>query len=179
MTSLDLVTVRLKTEDTLRHVRPRILHAAEAAEVFQDFLGDLDREMLALLTLDTKGYAINLSVISIGTLNQGIAHPREVFKTAILSNASFVLLGHNHPSGDITPSQNDIELTARIAEAGTLMGIPLRDHIIVGPGEAFYSFREKHEELFLENRTWQERSAKLTAAAGRTLGAKKKDALKR
>ena len=81
-------------------------------------------------------------MVSVGTLNKASVHPREVFKTAILSNAASIMAFHNHPSGETTPSQQDIQLTNRLYEAGELLGIKLLDHLIIGDG-TFTSLKEK------------------------------------
>lgn len=81
-------------------------------------------------------------MVSKGNLNSSIVHPREIFKRAVLNNAASIICMHNHPSGDPTPSQNDIDITKRIDEAGELMGIPLLDHVIIGDG-TYISLKEK------------------------------------
>ncbi len=80
-------------------------------------------------------------MVSTGSLNQSIVHPRELFKTALLSSAAAVILIHNHPTGDPTPSTEDIELTRRLKEAGEMIGIRVLDHIVVG--DSYYSFAER------------------------------------
>ena len=105
-------------------------------------LEDLDREQFIIACLNTKNEPTNISIVSVGTLNKAIVHPREVFKTAILSNAANVIAFHNHPSGDTEPSQQDIQLTNRLYEAGELLGIKLLDHLIIGDG-TFTSLKEK------------------------------------
>ena len=92
--------------------------------------------------IDTKNQPTSINICSRGSLNSCIVHPREVFKPAILSNASSIILGHNHPSGVTTPSQEDINLTKRLQEAGTILGIEVIDHIIIGD-EGYCSFKEK------------------------------------
>lgn len=82
-------------------------------------------------------------IVGMGTLNSVLVHPREVFKSAILSNASSIILAHNHPSGDPEPSRHDIEVTKRLAEAGNLMGIEVLDHIVVAENR-YFSFREEN-----------------------------------
>jgi DNA repair protein RadC len=79
--------------------------------------------------------------VSVGSLNQSIVHPRELFKTALLSSAAAIILVHNHPSGDPTPSREDIEITRRLKEAGEILGVKLLDHIIVG--SSYLSFTER------------------------------------
>ena len=94
----------------------------------------LDREHFVVLLLDIKNKVIGINTVSIGNLDSSIAHPREVFKPAILSNAGSILLAHNHPSGDPTPSREDIEITHRLVNAGNILGINVLDHIIIGDG---------------------------------------------
>lgn len=139
---LDIVSVRLKKEGTLYDVLPKIETSEVAAAVFSDFLSEMDREVVAMLTLNQRSKPINLSVISMGTLTESPVHPREVFKTALLSNAASIIIAHNHPSGDVEPSDKDMLLTERLQEAGKLMGIELMDHIIIGESGEYYSFRE-------------------------------------
>ena len=92
--------------------------------------------------LDMKNQPTSISVVSIGSLNSAIVHPREVYKTAILSNAASIIIAHNHPSGIVDPSHEDITLTNRLDEAGKIIGIKLLDHLIIGYGN-FYSFKEE------------------------------------
>lgn len=106
------------------------------------FLMQETKEHFAALHLDGKNRIVCLDVVSIGSLNQSIVHPREVFKTACLSNAAAVILVHQHPSGDATPSREDISITKRLQEAGDIMGIKVLDHVIVGDGE-YVSFVER------------------------------------
>ncbi len=96
--------------------------------------GKKKEHFLALL-LDTRGRLIKVSEISVGSLDGSIVHPREVFKEAISASAASVIFVHNHPSGDPTPSEDDIKLTKRLAEAGEIMGIDVLDHIIIGDKE--------------------------------------------
>lgn len=115
-----------------------------AYEVISNFIGDKDREYLVVLNLDTKNNITSINTVSVGSLNSSIAHPREIFKTAILSNAASIILGHNHPSGDAKESREDIASTKRVKECGEILGIELLDHIIVGNGNKKYvSLREE------------------------------------
>lgn len=104
-----------------------------AADVFADFkpLADLDREVFLALHLDQKNRLNGVHLVSVGSLNASLVHPREVFKAAILSNAAAILVLHNHPSGDPVPSREDRDITARLKRSGETLGIPLMDHIIV------------------------------------------------
>ena len=86
-----------------------------------------------------------MQVISIGSLNSAIVHPREVFKIAVLSNASNIICFHNHPSGNISPSGEDENITRRLKECGEILGIGLVDHIIVGDNDTYFSFKENNK----------------------------------
>ncbi len=108
----------------------------DAYAIIQNAL-DLEHESsehFGILTLNTKNGVAGLHVIAIGTLYAALIHPREVFKAAIMNNAASLICFHNHPSGDPTPSQADIELTDRLTEAGEIVGIEVKDHIIIGDG---------------------------------------------
>lgn len=106
------------------------------------FLMEETKEMFICLHLDGKNKIVCVDLVSVGSLNQSIVHPREVFKTALLSNAAACLCIHQHPTGDPTPSSEDIAITRRLKEAGEIMGIKLLDHIIIGDGE-YLSFVER------------------------------------
>ncbi len=102
----------------------------------------LKKEYFKLIMLNTKNIIISVKDISIGNLNSSIVHPREVFIEAIKLSSASVILCHNHPSGDPTPSKEDILITKRLKECGTLLGIEVLDHIIIG-NEAYISLKEK------------------------------------
>ena len=101
-----------------------------------------DREICVVITVNTRLRVTGHSLVSIGTLNESIVHPREVFRPALVLNAYGVLLAHCHPSGDPTPSEADHRLTRRISEAAGILQITLLDHVIVGRSPASYSFKE-------------------------------------
>ena len=103
---------------------------------------DRKKEFFILIYLDTKNQAIRKEVISIGTLNASLIHPREVFEPAIRNYACQVVIAHNHPSGNLEPSAEDVELTDRLGKAGELLGIPVADHLIFS-GSGYFSFKEK------------------------------------
>ena len=111
------------------------------ADTFRDY----DREVVAVVNLRADMRPININIASIGALDQSIAHPREILKSTILSNAAAIILVHNHPSGRLVPSVEDIGLTDRMNKICDLIGVKLVDHIIVGPGNEFYSFQEKNQ----------------------------------
>jgi DNA repair protein RadC len=114
--------------------------ASEAAKVLRQLLANLDREHFVALLLDAQHKPIGINIISVGSLTASIVHPREVFKAAILANAAAVIVAHNHPSGSVEPSAEDIGLTHRLREAGELLGIRVLDSIVLGEGESIYSF---------------------------------------
>ena len=106
------------------------------------YLKKLDREHFLTVHLDTRNMVLGIETVSIGSLNYSLVHPREVFKAAILMNSASIILVHNHPSGALTPSEEDISLTKRMAEAGRLIGIEVLDHVIVTK-DGHLSLKEK------------------------------------
>lgn len=137
---LAVVSVKLVEEPPL-YSRKVIRAPSDIIEVMSEELQKYDRELFCILNLRSKGQVINMNVVSMGSLNAAIAHPREVFKSAILSNAASILLIHNHPSGNCEPSEEDIAVTKRMIECGDLLGIEVLDHIVIGEQE-HYSLRE-------------------------------------
>ena len=111
----------------------------EAARLLHRLVGQQDREHFVALFLDARNMVTHAYVVSVGTLTQADAHPREVFKAALLANAASVILGHNHPSGEVTPSPDDLRVFARLRTAGELLGIVVLDALIVGPERRFYA----------------------------------------
>ena len=105
-----------------------------------------DRESVYVLHLDTANRVVGIEEVARGTLDSVTTHPREVFKSAILTNAQAIILAHNHPSGNPQPSQADFDITERMADAGNLIGIPVRDHVVVG-AEGCTSIRELKPNL--------------------------------
>lgn len=142
--SLEVVNIQMVRERTVLYNGNRLTAPHQAAEAFTTLVGLPDREYFVAMHLDGKNKIQSVSVISQGSLNQSIVHPREVFKAAILSNAAAVIVVHNHPTGDLTPSQEDIAITKRLKDAGDIMGIRILDHIIVNTDTGdFNSFVEK------------------------------------
>jgi DNA repair protein RadC len=129
--SLDIVTIQMKKERKFLCNGDRVTMPQQAAEAFCGLVGNPDRECFVALLLDSKNRITALHLVSQGSLNQSIVHPRETFKAAILANAAAVILAHNHPTGDLTPSSEDIAITRRLKDAGELLGIQVLDHIIV------------------------------------------------
>jgi DNA repair protein RadC len=97
------------------------------------------QEYFAVLTLSCSHAPIKFHIVTIGLLNRTVVHPREIFRPAILDNAAAVIIGHNHPSGDVDPSTEDEEITERLKKAGEIIGIKVLDHLIVSK-KCFYSF---------------------------------------
>ena len=102
-----------------------------AVETIKKLLGDTDRECLIVLFLDTHNHILGAEVSTVGSLNTTRTHPREIFKGAILAGALGIILGHNHPSGNAEPSDEDIAFTRSVAKAGEIVGIEVYDHLIV------------------------------------------------
>ena len=105
-------------------------------------------EVLVLLVLDTKNKVIGAFEVSRGCLNSSIVHPREVFKRALLLNGASIILAHNHPSGDPTPSREDISVTKRLVEGGNILGITVLDHLIIVDNGRYRSFKEMGYTIF-------------------------------
>lgn len=114
---------------------------SQAAAFFMPLLQTEPCEVFAMLCLTTKFVPLAYYILARGTLNACTVSPREVFQAALLTNAAYVVVAHNHPSGDPTPSPEDIDLTRRLAAAGILIGVALVDHIIVGDNR-YFSFKE-------------------------------------
>lgn len=118
----------------------------DALPCFQE-IRTAPQETVMLLTLDGNNQVIKSHIITKGLVNQSQIHPREVFRNAILDNAVSIMLAHNHPSGNMEPSESDLVATRRLKEVGQTVGIPLLDHLIVGP-LAFCSIRERFSAYF-------------------------------
>lgn len=124
--------------------KTQIRSADDAAEYVMDRMRHLKKEHFITLHLDTKHCVIGEEVVSVGSLDASIVHPREIFKLAVKRSASAILCVHNHPSGDPSPSPEDVAVTRRLCEAGKLLGIDVLDHIVVGDGR-FVSLKARGE----------------------------------
>lgn len=100
-------------------------------------------EIFTMIALDIKKKPVGCFLISQGSLDATVVHPREVFQRALMVNAHSIIIAHNHPSGEVTPSYNDVNLTRRLKDAGKIMDIELIDHLIIGENGKFYSFGEE------------------------------------
>ena len=141
---LEQVAIRMVEQPPLYSNEP-MNNPDVAIRVMNEFLSQMDRELFCIVNLQADLTPINMNIVSVGSLNEALINPREIFKSAILSNAHSMMLIHNHPSGDLTPSTSDIQTTARMQKLGELMGISLVDHIITGRNGNYYSFRDKGE----------------------------------
>ena len=141
---LEQVAIRMVEQPPLYSNEP-MNNPDAAIRVMNEFLSQMDRELFCIVNLQADLTPINMNIVSVGSLNEALINPREIFKSAILSNAHSMMLIHNHPSGNLTPSTSDIQTTARMQELGKLMGISLVDHIITGRNGNYYSFRDKGE----------------------------------
>lgn len=139
---VDIVSLKIVKESSMLYKDRCVRSPEDAYNLLKQYLGDVDREHFIVVCLDTKNQPTAINTCHIGSLNASIVHPREVMKPAILSNAAAILVGHNHPSGKAEPSQEDINVTRRLSEAGKMMGIELMDHIVMGDDE-FVSLKEK------------------------------------
>ncbi|WP_245955054.1 JAB domain-containing protein [Paenibacillus flagellatus] len=141
MKRLDVVSLKMVKEASFPFETRTIRSPNDAMRLAKSFIGDADREICGLITLDTKNKVNAIHVVSIGSLNASLVHPREVFKLAILSSSASILIFHNHPSGCPQSSPEDIQITQRLKESAEILGIDLLDHIIIGDS-GFYSMKE-------------------------------------
>jgi DNA repair protein RadC len=130
----------------LRNSKIKITKAEDVAKVFQDLLKledkiDREREHLYIMHLDGRQQVKLVELVVIGTMTEAMIHPREVFRRAVTEGSASIIIAHNHPSGDVTPSDNDLTFTRRLLEAGEILGIPLLDHVIFTL-DKYYSFKK-------------------------------------
>lgn len=122
--------------------RPVINSPQDIAHLVMEEMRYLDREHFRIVSLSTKNHVLGISSISIGSLNSSLVHPRECFKEAIRRNSNAIILLHNHPSGDPSPSREDIDVTRRLADGGQILGIEVLDHVIIGDNR-YISLKER------------------------------------
>ena len=128
--------LELKTELAVREpVSGELLNTPEAAAPFLEDMRNLAQEAFCVLTLNTKNRVIRRHLISLGTLSSTLVHPREVFRPAITDGAASIIVAHNHPSGDPSPSADDLRITKKLIESGKQIEIAVLDHLIVGDGQ--------------------------------------------
>ena len=147
---LETVSIRL-VKDAPLFSKTEMNTPEKAVGVLWKHLHDFDREVICVINLNNRLMSINVNFASVGAVDQALAYPRELFKSSILSNASHMMLLHNHPSGSLRPSEKDIDMTKQMRKLCDMMGIPLLDHIIIGPDRnEYYSFRD-NGEVFREH----------------------------
>jgi len=134
-------TVKRSGDGAPALVMPYVRTPSHCAATLIRLLEDEPSEVFAIVCLNTKLRVLAYHEVSRGSLDSSLAHPREVFRAAILANAAGIILVHNHPSGDPTPSPDDVGLTQRLRAAGTVLGIDVLDHLVIGDGQ-YYSFKE-------------------------------------
>ena len=140
---LDVVSIRLNKDAPLMSGHP-VKSPEDAVKLIGQELCEMDREVVCIINLKSDGTPINCTFASMGALDRSVAHPRELLKATILSNASTMIMIHNHPSGNLDPSIEDSILTDRMIKICDLVGVPLVDHIIVGGDNSdYFSFKEK------------------------------------
>lgn len=149
--TLDKVAIRMVKEPPLYSEKP-VANPDDAVRLMAEMLKGYDREVFCIVNFRNDMSPINMNIVSMGTLNASLVHPREILKSPILSNAAHVMAFHNHPTGSLTPSQEDIQTTDRLQKLFDLAGIPLLDHIIIGNSDRYYSFRENQTLPVSENR---------------------------
>jgi DNA repair protein RadC len=122
---------------------PVLNQPSKAYDFIKSKIGRETKENFIAIYLDNKMRAMGWHLVSLGTVSESIVHPREIFKVALLCNATSVILSHNHPTGELSPSSEDVSTTKRIKEAGEIIGIPVIDHIIVSE-TSYLSFKESN-----------------------------------
>ena len=154
------IRLKVKESEPLYSAEP-VTCVDNAVKLLSDLMKDMDRECVYIINLDSKMHPLSFNLSSMGGMNYAPVDPANIFKSAILTNASNVIILHVHPSGDYTPSRADIEVTQRVVLSGAVMGIPLQDHLIVagGTGNTF-SLKNEMPDLFRDiTRLAEERSA--------------------
>ena len=146
MVRISIVSIKQVRESSkLYDVEKKITYPIDAANIINAVfnLESEDREVFGILVLDTKNKVNAAHIVSIGSLDTTLVHPREVYKLAILNNATSIICFHNHPSGDPNPSKEDVNVTKRLQAAGKILGIELVDHIIIGADKRYISLKQE------------------------------------
>lgn len=142
MRFMQKVRIKMVKEEELDYGVNVIKSPKDVYEMMKLYMDSPTREMMVVICLDIKNQVNCINTVSIGGISSSIAHPREIFMPAILSNSVAIILSHNHPSGIPTPSQDDISLTKKMMEAGKILSIDVLDHVIIGD-ETYCSLREE------------------------------------
>ena len=134
--------VRERAAEPYTIARQLVKHGGDAANLLRTVIGSNPREVITAIYLDVRCRIIGLHEVSTGTIDQAIVHPRDIFGPALTLSASALILAHNHPSGDATPSGQDKAVTERIKQCGEMLGVAMLDHIVVGESR-YYSFADE------------------------------------
>jgi DNA repair protein RadC len=121
-----------------------VTHPSDLYNSMSHLFDGADRELFVVVALNTRNKIIGFNTVSVGTIDSSLVHPREVFKFAVASSASSIILFHNHPSGDTEPSSEDINITKRLVDCGELIGIPVLDHVIAGEDGRWLSLKVRN-----------------------------------
>jgi DNA repair protein RadC len=140
MKSLPLLKVA--KEGRTPYLGHQITGPGDAVELIRKMIADADREYFVVVFLNRRHRPVGMEIVGIGSLDACIVHPREVFMAAILTNSAAILCAHNHPSGDPSPSAEDVEVTRRLGQAGDLLGIQLLDSLVIGE-DSWFSMKEE------------------------------------
>ena len=144
---ISVYRVSLVRDKHIKFEQTSLSNPSQAQNIIRNLInaqGQPDREQFCILLLDAKNKTIGLNIVSTGSLSSASVHPREVLKPAILANASAMILAHNHPSGELTPSQQDKAITKKIIQASEIMGIAVHEHLIISMDEdRYFSFADQ------------------------------------
>ncbi len=141
----EVVRIKQQTRKLRASEKYLILSPQDAAKVAAKFIGEDDREVFLVMCLNTKNQVVAVHRAHVGSLNASLVVPREVFKAAILNNSASVIFSHQHPSGVVNPSREDITVTERLVECGKILGIEVLDHVIVNAEAEYYSMKEENK----------------------------------
>jgi DNA repair protein RadC len=144
---ISIYRVSLVRDEHIKFEQTRLSGSSDAQAVIRNLIklqGQSDREQFCVLLLDAKNKTIGLNIVSTGSLSSAMVHPREVLKPAILANASAMILAHNHPSGELTPSPQDKAITKKIIQASSIIGITVHEHLIISMEDnCYFSFADQ------------------------------------
>lgn len=138
---VDLISLKVCREKSIKYESRKITNPEQAYNIVKSFIGNTDREYFIVMNLNTRNEPCSVEICTIGSLDKTIVHPREVFKSAIITNANKIILFHTHPSNSIEPSSTDLDTTQKLMEASKIIQIPILDHIIIGES-GFFSFKQ-------------------------------------
>ena len=144
-TVYEIVRIKQVIKEVEANEKFTVRSPEDAAKVAAEFIGDEDREVFFVMCLNTKNHVVAVHRCHVGGLNASLVVPREVFKSEILNNSASIIVSHQHPSQDVTPSREDLEVTKRLVECGKILGIEVLDHVIVNAKAEYYSMKEKNK----------------------------------